>query len=342
MHGIAMTNTVEHSGITRRDVSIYVFQFISILTRLLGPVAYALQAVIPHHYRTEWPQQIYLALGYIFGLFAYLGTRLFGQKFVLDKMQRGWSVPNSIRRLVSSSLQTAVVLLLLADICNQQQVILLCVLMCGILQQKLSSVFRNETKMNFVHAIPLILMWLQASSKPGPDIANTLLYNEINTKSANTALFCAGFPIAILAVSLSHDIMTQNEEDSSKTTTLICVWRSCVEIFSHIVFLLIYFLADVNFPNVRGYEISKNLEGVIWTSSDLAIISTVCVMFATPIGRDTGCWLFENLFAQIFVAIVVLVCHLHVSKKDLFVTFLAMAGLQLIANVILSSKKIKV
>ena len=104
-------------------------------------------------------------------------------------------------------------------------------------------------------------------------------------------------------------------------------------------FLFLFLLSNVNFPKVSELKISKNLDGDVWTSSDIAIVSTMCVMFATPIARDTGHWLFQNLFSQMFFTVFVLVWHWYVSQNDLLLTLLAMCVVQLFANITISSKK---
>jgi hypothetical protein len=327
-----MTNNKETQHTTLIGIAVSVLQFIAVISRLLGPVAYTLQAVIPLNSRNTISQKCFLVAWYCVGIALFFGTRLVGRNFWVDYTQQHLSVPNKVQRLVSSSVLTALMLLLLTDICNQQQVILVCLLMCGSLQQTFSSLLRYENRVQFMHALPLIFMWIYSSGNMFLDHANDSLFSKINEE---VALFVAVVPVSFLATSISHDILTRSDDEWSLWTTLECV-------VAHGVFLAIFTWSDVIFPKVAALRISKNLEGDVWTSSDLAIVSTMCVIFATPIARDTGSWLFENLFAQMLFAVFVLVYHWNLSKSDLFITILTLFAVQFVANVALCSKKNKV
>jgi hypothetical protein len=302
-------------------------QSIALFSRLMGPIAYTLQAVIPVNARSNPHQKWVIAAFYTCGLTLFFFTRFLGQKTyeavpMLDK----------VHRLVSSSLMTALLLLLLADICNQQQIILLCLLMCGSLQQKLSSILRQENRVQFIHAIPVIIMWITSSRHKFIDSVHNFQFDETSTGDSDWALLVAVVPVAFLAASLSHDTMTRTEMEFSILTTLKCF---VVNVF----FLGLFLMYGMNFPKIEMLKISKNLDGDAWTSSDVAIVSTLCVMFTSPISHDTGHWLFENLFSQMFFTVFVLVWHWYVSKNDLLLTLFALCVVQLLANMTLSSKK---
>jgi hypothetical protein len=309
--------------------AIGLLQFIALFSRLMGPVAYTLQAVIPVNARTSNHHRSIIAAFYFCGLVLFFSTR-----FLPQKIYKGVPMLDSVHRLISSSLMTALMLLLLADICNQQQIILLCLLMCGSVQQKLSSVLRHENRVQFIHGIPVIIMWMTSSSHIFTNSVHNFQFNETSTGDSSWALFVAVLPVSFLAASLSHDAMTRTEMEFSKVTTSKCF-------FVNGMFLVWFLLYGVNFPKLAGLKISKNLDGDVWTSSDIAIVSTMCVMFATPIARDTGHWLFENLFSQMLFTVFVLVWHWYVSHNDLLITLIAMCVVQLLANMTLSSKKNK-
>ena len=331
-----MTNTVDSTLVTVNHYLILILQFISVLSRLLGPVAYALQVLIPHVDRTSLSQRLYVALFYVGGIAFFFFTKKVGSKLKVLFMSF------DTERLVSSSLSTSLLLLLLSDVCNQQQIILLCILMCGSLQQKLSSILRFENRVQFLHGIPVIFMWNY--SLRNDFSTNNLLSVQtasfVHTENSYLALFIAVFPVSVLAASLTYDAIVQSEnmilttksskvQSENKFLTAKCL-------IVNGVFLLCFVSVDANFPKIAGLQISKDLNGEVWTSSDLAIVSTMSVMFATPIARNTGKWLFENLFTQIFFTLFVLVCHWYVSDNDLVLTFAFLFILQIVVNLLFS------
>ena len=118
---------------------------------------------------------------------------------------------DKVQRLVASSLMTALLLLLLADICNQQQIILLCLLMCGSVQQKLFSILRHENRVQFIHGIPVIVMWMTSSSHIFISSVNNFQFNETNTGGSDWSLL-----VAVLPVSFFGSLLVTRRYDSNR------------------------------------------------------------------------------------------------------------------------------
>jgi len=284
-----------------------------------------------------------VALFYVGGIAFFVCTKKVGSYFKV------LYISFDTERLVSSSISTSLLLLLLSDVCNQQQIILLCILMCGSLQQKLSSILRFENRVQFLHSIPVIFMWNYSLRNDFSQTANNLLsvqnasFVNINVDYSWLALFVAVFPISVLAGSLSYDAIVQSEnmflttKGSKVQSENMFLTAKCL--VANGVFLLCFVSVDANFPKIAGLQISKDLKGDVWTSSDLAIVSTMSVMFATPIARNTGKWLFEHLFTQIVFTLFVLVCHWYVSDNDLVLTFAFLFILQIVVNLLFSNNK---
>ena len=93
------------------------------------------------------------------------------------------------------------------------------------------------------------------------------------------------------------------------------------------------------FQNFSMLQTLKTHDDALWTSADLAIASTICVMLTAPVAYATGNWLYESIFTQMWFTLIVLLIHWYVFKNDLLPTILALSTLQLASNVCLSSKK---
>ena len=116
------------------------FHFIAVASRLFGPIAYTLQVLVAHNIRNSFWAKVVITGFYLAGIAIFFATRYVGEE------QQHFTVHTNTQRLVTNSLFTALLVLLLCDVCNHQKVILLLLLMCGSIQQKLSSALRFENR----------------------------------------------------------------------------------------------------------------------------------------------------------------------------------------------------
>jgi hypothetical protein len=281
-------------------------QFITVTSRLFGPIAYTLQALVAQNVRTSFLANMMIIGFYLAGMAMFFTTRYFGEK------QQRFTVPSNTQRLVTNSLFTALLVLLLCDVCNYQKVILLCLLMCGSILMWIHSnrgIFENET----------------GSSNDWPNSDST-------TEQPGIATLFAVFCVAILATAQSHDALVQNAVQALHRTALICL-------VLHLVFVSSFLYLNVVFQKFSVLQTPETQEDSLWTSSDLAITSTICVMLTAPSAYDTGKWLYESIFTQVWFTLVVLLIHWYVCKNDLLPTVLALSTVQLVSNICMSSKK---
>jgi hypothetical protein len=326
-------------------VYITFFQFIAVASRLFGPIAYALQALVPTHARDSLDDIFFISLFFLFGISAFFATRYLGQK------QERFTVANITHQLITNSILSALLLLLLCDVCNYQKILLLVFVMSASWQQKLSSALRFENRVQILICIPVTIMWLHCKydsletqnslETQTPLQPQTLLQtrNSIQARNLiqtrNWTGLAAVFSVSILATAQSHDALKKVIE-TSYSTTLLCV-------LLHGVFISVFLSQNIYFLKVTDSQTIQNggvqNSGDLWTDSDTAITSTICVLLAAPVARDTGKWLYETLFTQLFFSLLVLLLHSYVSQNDLMPTLLTLSILQLFANVCLSSKK---
>jgi hypothetical protein len=304
-------------------------QFITVTSRLFGPIAYTLQALVAQNVRTSFLANMMIIGFYLAGMAMFFTTRYFGEK------QQRFTVPSNTQRLVTNSLFTALLVLLLCDVCNYQKVILLCLLMCGSIQQKKSSALRFENRVLVLHCIPVTLMWIHSNRgifENETGSSNDWPNSDSTTEQPGIATLFAVFCVAILATAQSHDALVQNAVQALHRTALICL-------VLHLVFVSSFLYLNVVFQKFSVLQTPETQEDSLWTSSDLAITSTICVMLTAPSAYDTGKWLYESIFTQVWFTLVVLLIHWYVCKNDLLPTVLALSTVQLVSNICMSSKK---
>ena len=175
-----------------------------------------------------------------------------------------------------------------------------------------------------MHCIPVTLMWIY-SRNPSSSSDSTIEQPGIATL---VAVLC----VAILAAAQSHDALLQNTVKPLYHTALICLML-------HGVFVIVVLHFNVVFEKWSVLKTFKTDDDTLWTSSDVAITSAICAMLAAPAAHDTGKWLYESIFTQMWFTLLVLLIHWYVFKNDLQPTILALSTLQLASNVCLSSKK---
>jgi hypothetical protein len=183
---------------------------------------------------------------------------------------------------------------------------------------------RFENRVLVIYCLPVTLMWIHSR--------NHLSSSDSTTEQPGIATLIAVLCVAILATAQSHDALVQNAVKPLQNTALICLML-------HSVFVIIFLYFNVVFQKWSVSNTLKTHDGALWTSSDVAITSTICVMLASPAAHDTGKWLYESIFTQMWFTLLVLLVHWYVCKNDLLPTVLALSTLQVVSNVCLSSKK---